>query len=94
MELLKASRRLLFTLFIINQYFMPKMFYYKNVSSKQVGGYFIVYSSLIKRLMFFYEKCEFQASGRQRFSLFIISQYCTTKMLSLQILENFLEGCY
>ena len=37
----KTSGRQLFTLFIINQYCM------KNVSSKQVGGCFLVYSSLI-----------------------------------------------
>ena len=43
----------------------------KNVCSKQVRGYFLVYSSLLKLLMFFYEKCVFRASRRLLFSLFI-----------------------
>ena len=37
----KTSRRLLFSLFIINQYCK------ENVCSNQVGGIFLVYSSLI-----------------------------------------------
>ena len=47
----------------------------KNVCSKQVRDYFLVYSSLLKLLMFFYEKCVFRASRRLLFSLFI---YCST----------------
>ena len=47
----------------------------KNMCSKQVGCCFLVYLSLIRHLMFYYEKCVFKASGKLPF---------TTNFLKLQ----------
>ena len=81
----KARERLFFSFFIINQYYMPKIFYYENVCSKQVECYFVVYSSLIStvRLMLCYKKCVFKASGNLLFSLlsyfFNVKNVCSKK---------------
>ena len=56
----------------------------KNVCLKQAnkcGGGVVFYSSFMKRLMFYYEKCVFKASDRLPFSLFSINQYCTHNVL-------------
>ena len=81
--LFKASGRLRFSLFIINRYCtLRKIVHYctlcstkKNVCSKRAGRCFLVYSPLIKRLMFYFSKCVFKARVRWLFSLLI---YCST----------------
>ena len=67
MELFKTCSKRVF----INQYCTTKIFFYQNVCSKQVGDYFLVYSSLISivRLMLEYKKCVLKASGNLLFSL-------------------------
>ena len=67
MELFKMCSKRVF----INRYCTTKIFFYKDVCSKQVGVYFLVYSSLISivRLMLEYKKCVFKASGNLLFSL-------------------------
>ena len=63
----KASGRLLFNLF-------GNFSNTKNVCSKQAVGCFLIYSSLIKRLMLYHEKRVFKASRGLLFSLYIINQ--------------------
>ena len=94
---LKAIRRLLFSLSSINQYcilnvpiqkmciqskqeaafqFLHPLFYFKNVYSKQVGGWFLVSSSTV-----LLRKCVFKASVRLLFSFFI---HCFTSKMCVQ----------
>ena len=54
------------------------------VQNKRGRGFFLVYLSWIKRLMFYYEKCVFKASGLLP-SLFFINQHCTPNVLLLKI---------
>ena len=82
MELFKACAQskpqaAFLVFFISNRYCTPKMFYYKNLCSKQVGGYFLVYSSFtsIVCLMLFYEKCMFKARRK------LLSVYSATFLM-------------
>ena len=86
----KASGKLLFSLFIINQYCT------KNMYSNWVGGCVLVYSSLISivHLIFYYKKCVFKASGRLLFSysslISIICLKCfTTNFIKLLWKDTF-----
>ena len=82
-----ASEKLLFSFFIINQYCTPKMFYFKNVCSKQVRICFLIYEvTFVTRKMCVQNK---QWGGGLRFSP--LSDFCKTKNLcSKQVGDYFL----
>ena len=72
---MKGSGRLSFSLFIINQYCTPKMFYYEKCVFKAIRILF--FSLLIINQtpnVIYYETCVFKPSGRLLFRLFIIFQ--------------------
>lgn len=79
----KVSERLLFKLFIINQYSMLKMLYYKNMCWNLVGGIFLVFSSLIQSKW-----------GAAFFGLFIINRYCMPKMFYYKFYRTSPNGCF
>ena len=65
-----------------NQNCSPKMFYYKkNVCSKQAGGCFLVYSSLIKCQMLYCKKCVLKANG----GYFLV--YSSTVLIRKRVLK-------
>ena len=71
----------------------PKLSTTKIVYSKQRGGCFSVYSSLmsIAQLNVLLKKWLFKESGSLLFILFIINQYCTPKMCYCEFNKTFMK---
>ena len=84
----KAVGRLIFSLFIMNQYCMPKMFQYEKCVFKASGrllfSLFIINQYCTSK-MFYYKKCVFKAGGRLLFNLFIMNQFSTKNVCSKQV---------
>ena len=69
---------------------------FKNVCSKQVGGGFLVYSSLVSiaQLNVLLRKMCFKASGRLLINLFIFNQYRSLKCFTTNFIIRFLNCCF